>query len=160
MATISIDLLGLESLNQDIIGFLLTEKSVKRMQMAGLDEFFKIEEEIFKEEGGSRAWWAPLSDKYLTEKINSGYGNLPLMQRTGTLKNTLTGKDKSKLNIVDEGDRISLYIDSPYWRRHQFGLDMPQRQTVVLTKDDEDRILKVMVEATFAGKLSRFLSRS
>ncbi len=160
MANISIQLLGLEALNAEISGFLITFTDEKKMHKAGLEEFFRIEEEIFNDEGGKRTFWPELSAKYAIAKLRSQYSGMPMMQRTGALKNALTGKDPSKLQIVNTGFGIQVYILSPYWRRHQFGLNMPKRETVVLTAEDKRKIEKVMLDATLGGKLTQFFARS
>ncbi len=157
MAEFNVNFFEVVRLQAIVKDFFVTFIDSQKMHEGALQAFFKIEQKMFNSEGGV-VKWQPLDSKYKAWK-NKNYGGLPIMQLTGQLKNSLTGKDRSSLKTVVDGDTINVILLSNYWHNHQFGTTVPQRKTVDFTEADVDMIIKSMLDATIAGRLSRFFTK-
>lgn len=158
--TYSFDFLGVTQLNAQVSEFLIRATDIDAMHRGGLKAFFKIEQKQFKSEGGAHPW-QPLSAKYESWKDKQTFFNKKIMQLTGSLKNALTGKDKSAFKVQVTGpESVQLVIYSQYWHNHQYGTTVPVRRTVDLTDEDGAYIVSSMLKATLGGRLSRLFTRS
>lgn len=70
--------------------------------------FYQQTEEMF-----NTAPWQPLSPKYQQWK-NKHYPAKPILQRTETLKNALTGKNSAKIEQFDNNNTLYLGTNLPY----------------------------------------------
>jgi len=157
MPKINVKFSGVEQLILEVKAFYLSPIDRSRMTRAAVATFYKIEEKMFKSQGGQNPW-QPLSAKYKKQKNKLGYGNMPIMQMTGALKAALTGKDKKNLLQQKTSDGVDLYLISDYWHNHQHGSTVPKRRTVEFTEKDQDMIIKSMLQATIGGRFARYFA--
>lgn len=156
--TFTFDFLGVAELNAIVNDYFVRFTDIDLMHKGAIKAFFKVEEEMFASEGGPEKW-VPLTQKYKQWKSKK-YGNLPIMQMTGALKNALTGKDTTAIAVQQvDSETAQLVIRSKYWANHQYGRTVPMRKTVNLTEEDKDFIIDAMLKATLGGRLSRLFSR-
>lgn len=108
--------------------------------------------EQFDTEGERTGGWEPLDDDYLEDKIKAGYGNKPILERTGAMKRDLLDplafhvtKDHLSYNpsdfnqVAEYGNRYDFY--------HQTGEGrVPARPWLVLTPNDERQIAEIFYE--------------
>lgn len=98
--------------------------------------FFAIETELFDSEGatGASGAWAPLSPRYAEWK-GRNYGALPILEREGALRASLTGPAAS---IEISPFQMTIGTDVPYAIVHQEG--SPRRAVIDMSDDDDARI--------------------
>jgi hypothetical protein len=157
MANITVNFFGVKKLEKEVVSFLVRFIDKKKMLGGALKGFFQVEEKMFNSGGGINPW-APLTQKYKDEKARLGFGNMPIMQLKGTLKNALTGKRLEDLIVSSTEEGFNLFLLSNYWHNHQFGTTITARPTVNFTPEDEELIIKSMLNATVAGRLSRLFT--
>lgn len=156
---IKVDFFGLRELQLKVNSFIIKFADKRKMTDGALKAFFIIEEQMFATLGGMEPW-QQLSPKYAQEKDRLGFGNMPLMQMTGKLKNALTGKDKTSLIINKKSDiDFDIFILSEYWHNHQFGSTIPQRKTVNMSDANIEFIIDSMLRASIGGRLARFFTK-
>jgi phage gpG-like protein len=103
--------------------------------------------EQFEEEGARTGGWQPLNKKYLKQKAKDGYGDKPILERTGEMKDALLDPEafhvyKTKLTYRPNAP------DRAVW--HQQGRDdenyMPARPWLVITEEDNAQIRDIFTD--------------
>ena len=104
--------------------------------------------EQFDTEGGRTGGWAPLSERYASDKVRR-FGNQPILVATGALRQSLTGG--SGFIARQEGNETLRFgTQLGYGRFHQTGTSsMPQRRILDLTNDDRRTMLKMLQRHLF-----------
>ncbi len=104
--------------------------------------------EQFDTEGGRTGGWAPLSERYASDKVRR-FGNQPILVATGALRQSLTGGSGGIAR--QEGNNALLFgTELGYGRFHQTGTSsMPQRRILDLTNDDRRTMLKMLQRHLF-----------
>jgi len=91
----------------------------------------------FKTEGGLTGGWKPLSEGTVKGRLRSGFGAHPILQRTGSLKNSF-------YSFVDE-KRAIISSRSPYFVYHQSTKSrkiLPRRAMLVLVERTKQNIVE------------------
>lgn len=109
-------------------------------------EFYAIEREQFASEGakGASGKWAPLSPAYKAHKELT-YPNMPILQATTALYQSLTGSDAADSVFRPEADQLTIGSRAPYGTAHQRGAgSLPSRPPISLTEADKRRLTKAI----------------
>lgn len=103
-----------------------------------------VEQKQFATEGAYGAGgWAPLSPGYAAWK-GKNYPGMPILQLTGRLMESLTGKTSDTIEEIGRQD-FRLGTKAPYAIYHQKGTGrMPARPIIKLTEDDKRRWTKII----------------
>jgi phage gpG-like protein len=103
----------------------------------------------FATQGGVERW-APLSPRYGAWKARR-YPGKPILVLSGALRKDLTTRPYSVERI--EHDSLTLVLtELPYARYHQTGTaTMPQRKVLDITREQWDKIVKVVQRHIVAG---------
>jgi phage gpG-like protein len=107
------------------------------------DYFWQVEGELFDSEGssGESGLWQPLSPQYAAWKAIH-YGT-PILERTGALRESLTGGDGSQVQISPM--RLGIGSTVFYGIFHQMGTSkMPQRKAIDLTYENQQEIARAV----------------
>lgn len=157
----NVEFFGVDELNFLFSEFKMRPSNTNRMLNRAVNTFYSIMEETFASNGRHHQWKA-LTKKYAKSKDKAGYGNLPILQRTQELKDSLTGSS----DIIITKDENSVNISLPHnlsgrFYGHQFGASkhggFPKRIIVDFTEKDQQRILKAMINATPLSRYMTFL---
>lgn len=93
--------------------------------------------------------WEPLSEEYQRRKIQDGYGDKPILERTGSMKDDLTAFDafqitREHMRYAPRAERQMARYGKRYDHYHQTGGDIfgvpPRRQIADVTRDDMAQI--------------------
>lgn len=102
----------------------------------------------FDSEGGRTGGWAPLSDRYASDKVRR-FGSQPILVATGRLKESLTG-GAGRIFRQEGNETLRFGTSVPYGVYHQSGTSrMPQRRILDLTKDDRRTMMKMLQRHLF-----------
>lgn len=91
----------------------------------------------FRTEGSLSGGWQPLALSTLIDKARKGYGNKPILERTGKLKNSFYKRVGTKRAFVSS--------KSPYFGFHQSRkprTKIPRRPMLLLTESTRQKIVK------------------
>ena len=108
-------------------------------------EFFETMDEQFKSEGskGRSGKWKELEPAYAKQKAID-YPGQPILQRTGKLFASLTGKTSDTV-LIEEKDEFGFGSSLLYAKFHQTGTSkMPAREIFSFTELTRTRITKAM----------------
>lgn len=156
--TVKFEFFGLKELNASIMDYFVLLSDIEKMHKGAVEAFFEIEKKLFVSEGGTEPW-QPLTDKYNKWKFKNFPGQ-SIMTLTGDLRNALTGRDRTNLELrVIDAETSELVLYNNYWHNHQYGTTMPVRKTVNITEEDGAFIVDAMMKATLGGRLSRLFTR-
>lgn len=111
-------------------------------------EFYKIEKAQFASEGktGASGHWKQLSMPYADIKARN-YGDLPILELTGSLKASLTSESASGAITKKEKDSLTLGSSIPYGAYHQSGTSkMPARPPISLTENQTAQLLRKLTK--------------
>lgn len=107
------------------------------------DEFWQIEREQFASEGraGASGRWKSLTKKYAEYK-QKRYGAKPILEATGRLKASLTGRTADTVyNAYEKYMEIGTGV--PYARYHYLGKGrLPERKPISLSEPQKRRLAK------------------
>ncbi len=104
--------------------------------------------EQFNTEGGRTGGWAPLSDRYATDKARR-FGSQPILVATGRLKDSLTG-GSGFISRQEGNESLRFGTQLGYGTYHQTGTSkMPQRRILDLTDNDRRTMMKMLQRHLF-----------
>lgn len=159
--SLKIEYFGLTELTFVFSRLQMGKSNVNKMLERATETFYTIMEETFSKNGRHNQW-KELTKKYKKRKIKDGYGNLPILQRTKQLKDSLTGK--GDIQVTKEGNTISISLPSSLSGRfygHQTGSSkhggLPKRTIVDFTEEDSQRIMESMISASPLNRFIAFL---
>ncbi len=99
-------------------------------------DFRKNEKNLFAREGTPNSF-QQLSAKYAAFKKRA-VGAKPIMQFSGRLMRSLTGKTSDTIDAIGPRD-AKLGTRTPYANRHQVGFKMPKREIIQITDKHKKR---------------------
>ena len=106
-------------------------------------EFYKIEKEQFKDEGGPSGKWKSLSPKYAAIKARK-YGNVPILTASGQMMKSLTSRGAANSVLEQTATEMTIGTSDPKAGYHQRGnRRLPQRKVVDFDDQRKDRLSKV-----------------
>lgn len=107
------------------------------------NEFFDIQREQFKSEGGagSSGQWKPLSTKYARLK-NKKYPGKTILRRTDKLFKSLTSNTSDSIYIPKK-DEVAMGTSVKYAKYHHNGSGrLPQREVISFSNRQRNRLTK------------------
>lgn len=118
-------------------------------------EFYAIEREQFASQGahGLSGRWAKLSPAYEKWKAVK-YPNMPILQATTALYQSLTSPDAADSVFKPEVDQLTIGSRAVYATAHQRGSGVPARPPISLTEADKRRLTKAI-----QGPLALFIRK-
>jgi len=106
-------------------------------------EFYKIEREQFKGEGGPSGKWKSLSPKYAAIKARK-YGNVPILTATGQMMKSLTSRGAANSVMQQTATEMTIGTSDPKAGYHQRGnRRLPQRKVIDFDEQRIERLNKV-----------------
>jgi phage gpG-like protein len=116
------------------------------------DDFRETEEKIFNGQGayGSRGRWSELTPLYRNWK-SVNYPGKPILQMTGSLKNSLTKKTSGHVEIITKNS-ITLGSTNPTFIYHQKGTrKMRARPPIIFTEYQGRKWVNIMKDHIMEG---------
>jgi len=110
---------------------------------------FPEEGQVFEEK------WDPLEPSTLKRKEKEGYGNQPMMVRTGRLRDSFI----PNIDTISNGSGVaSVYNPTPYAISHQQGIgrNLPRRVLLKLVGKQRDRITNIFFDWIVQGVTKSF----
>ena len=106
-------------------------------------EFYKIEREQFKGEGGPSGKWKSLSPKYAVIKAKK-YGNVPILTASGQMMKSLTSRGAANSVLEQTATEMTIGTSDPKAGYHQRGnRRLPQRKVIDFDDARVERLNKV-----------------
>ena len=110
----------------------------------------EIVQEQFNTEGSRTGGWAPLSDRYASDKVRQ-FGNQPILVATGEMRESLLG-GSGGIQRQQGNDQMVFGTSVPYAVYHQAGTQrMPQRRILDMTEADRRTMMKLLQRHLFAS---------
>ncbi len=129
---ITINLLGKENLVRGFKGLVRYAGKLKPIFAEIHKDFMKMEQENFDAQGKPEKFKA-LSRIYRAKK-NKKYPGQGIMQASGDLKRSLTGRGPGHIFEMMGPTKAKMGTNIVYAHRHQVGYKMPQRKIIQLTE--------------------------
>ena len=106
-------------------------------------EFYKIEKEQFKGEGGPSGKWKALSPQYAAIKAKK-YGSVPILTASGEMMKSLTSRGAANSVMEQTADSMTIGTSDPKAGYHQRGnRRLPQRKVIDFDDARTERLNKV-----------------
>ena len=124
----------LTKLRGALVDFRKPFKDIKSVQLREVQR-------VFDTEGAATGKkWQSLKQKTIAQRIASGYGAGPILNRSGTLKKSFKQKSVSR-------NKLEIGSDVKYFQFHQTGTKKtPQRQVLAHTDEMRSRVLKIFTD--------------
>ena len=104
--------------------------------------------EQFDSAGGRTGGWAPLSERYVADKVRR-FGSQPILVATGALRESLMG-GSGQISRQEGNETLRFGTSLGYGVFHQTGTrNMPQRRILDLTNDDRRTMMKMLQRHLF-----------
>lgn len=106
----------------------------------------------FKAEGRPRRWQA-LSPMTIADRRRQGFGDGPILRRTGTLERSLT-QPGARGSIFEPRPRSLRYGSRlNYFEVHQKGIGVPKRVMLIIQRQDKSQISRILNTYSRTGQV-------